>query len=311
MIREVMEFLSPEPDGVYVDATLGLGGYAEAILEITEGAARVIGIDVDEDSLKYAESRLEGYAPRVEFVRENFSHIDEILNDLGIGEVDGIVADVGMSSYQIESSGRGFSFLREEPLDMRFDTRLDTSAKDIVNTYTFDELSTLIKVNGEERWAKKIARDIIKVRSERPIRSSLELAEIVSRAIPKKFHPRDIHPATRTFQALRIAVNNELQNLKLFISKAAPLLKPGGKIAVVSFHSLEDRVVKKAFKKLASPCTCPPDLPVCVCHKKKMLNILTPAPITPSMEEAMENRRARSAKLRGGERTQNEELQSA
>ncbi len=302
MLHEAMELLSPVAGGLYVDATLGMGGYAEAILELTGGEARVIGMDVDPDSIEAARGRLSRWGEAVEYVAENFARIEDVLAERGIERVDGIVADLGISSYQLECGGRGFSFLRDEPLDMRMDPRLERSAADLVNRSTVEELCRIIKRYGEERWASRIAREIVRRRKEKPIETSLELASLVSRAIPRKFHPRGIHPATRTFQALRIEVNRELDNLRTFMATAPLLLRKGGRIVVVTFHSLEDRVVKRGFKRLASPCTCPPDLPVCVCNKKQVLRVLTPSPLTPGMEECMENRRARSAKLRAAER---------
>lgn len=301
MVSEVMELLSPKDGGIYVDATLGLGGYTEAIFQIAP-YAKVIGFDVDPNAIREAKGRLEQFSDQVIYINENFSLIDTVLSGLGVDEVDGIVADLGVSSYQIEESGRGFSFTRDEPLDMRMDPRLKVTAEELVNKSSEQELTAIIKEYGEEKWAKKIARNIVRARESRPISSSLELAGIVSASIPRKFHPRNIHPATRTFQAIRIAVNKELDNLRVFLTKSPFLLKRGGRIVVVSFHSLEDRIVKAEFKRLSSPCTCPPRLPACVCGKKSVLKILTPSPIKPSMEEAIENKRARSAKLRAGER---------
>ncbi|MEE9252120.1 MAG: 16S rRNA (cytosine(1402)-N(4))-methyltransferase RsmH [Thermodesulfobacteriota bacterium] len=302
MLVEVMELLRPVPGGLYVDSTVGMGGYSEAILELTDGQADIIGIDSDPEALTYSQSRLAKYGSNVRLIHNNFTEIDTVLAELGTGEVDGIVADLGLSSHQIELSGRGFSFLRNEPLDMRMDPTLEVTARDIVNETDVEGLANLIKTYGEEKWATKIARAIAKARGRRPINTSLELANIISSSIPKKFHPRFTHPATRTFQAIRIAVNNELENIKVFLYKAVPLLRPGGRIAVACFHSLEDRIVKNVFKKLAASCTCPPELPECLCDKKSCLNILTRTPLQPGIEEAMENRRSRSAKLRAGER---------
>ena len=302
MAQEVIEYLHPHSEGVYVDATLGLGGHTEAILEFSGYKAKVIGFDVDKETLTAAKSNLSAFKSQVVFVNENFSEIDKALEDLGINEVDGIVADLGMSSYQIEKSGRGFSFRRAEALDMRMDTGLKHTAYDLVNKKGEEEIAEIVKEYGEEKWTKKVAREIVRSRREGPIGSSLELADIVSRAIPKKFHPRGIHPATKTFQALRIAVNDELEHLEVFLQKAVPLLKIEGRIAVISFHSLEDRLVKNVFKKFSSPCICPPQLPICRCGIKSILKILTHSPLTPSTEEVLNNPRSRSAKLRIGER---------
>jgi 16S rRNA (cytosine1402-N4)-methyltransferase len=302
MAKEIMEHLRPRPEGTYVDATLGLGGHTEAILESSGYKAKVIGLDVDKETLSIAKSHLSAFKPQVMFINKNFSEIDKVLEDLGIDEVDGIVADLGMSSYQIEMSGRGFSFRRAESLDMRMDTGLKHTAYELVNKKDEQEIAKIVREYGEEKWAKKVAREIVRSRREKSIESSVELAEIVSKAIPKKFHTRGIHPATKTFQAIRIAVNDELEHLEIFLQKAVPLLKIGGRIAVISFHSLEDRLVKNTFKKFSSPCVCPPQLPICMCGRKSILKILTRSPLTPSTEEVLNNPRSRSAKLRIGER---------
>lgn len=302
MVREVIEFLNPSPGGIYVDATLGLGGHTEAILKASGTKARVIGFDVDEEALSLAKKRLCAFSENIVFVNENFSRIEEVLKSLGIEEVDGVVADLGLSSFQLEGSKRGFSFLRDEPLDMRMDKRIGVTAFNLINELDFEELYNIFKTYGEERWAIRIARCIIRYRSQKPIKTTLELAEIVSEAIPKRFHPRGIHPATRVFQALRIAVNKELENLEVFLRKAIPLLKRGGKIAVISFHSLEDRKVKNVFREFSLSCICPPGLPVCGCGRRGMLRVLTRSPVRPSSQEVSNNPRARSAKLRVGER---------
>lgn len=302
MIDEVMEMISPAPGGIYVDATLGLGGYSNAILELTDGQAQVICFDVDSEAISYSKARLAKYGQNATFVNENFVQIDEVLHEMGINEVDGIVADFGISSYQIESSGKGFSFLRDEYLDMRMDSNLEKTAGDYLNTLDAGELASIIKTYGEEKWAKNIAKCIVKSRAKKQINTTFQLVDIINKSIPVKFHPRAIHPATKTFQALRILVNNELDNIRNFIDKTVDLLKPGGRIAAVSFHSLEDRIVKNAFKRFASPCTCPPKLPQCLCGKKPSLEIMTRSPQVPSMQEVMDNKRARSAKLRVGKR---------
>ncbi|MBI2486869.1 MAG: 16S rRNA (cytosine(1402)-N(4))-methyltransferase RsmH [Deltaproteobacteria bacterium] len=302
MVKEAMEFLCPRPDGIYVDATLGLGGHTEAIFKISGYQTRVIGFDVDDESLSFSKKRLSSFAGRVVFVNKNFSDIQNVLESLGIYEVDGVVADLGMSSFHLEKSGRGFSFLRDEPLDMRMDSRLRFTAYDLVNEMDEEEISKILKIYGEEKWAKRIAREILNYRRETPIKSSIQLADIVLNAIPRQFHPKNIHPATRTFQALRIAVNNELENLERFLEDAVRFLKIGGRIVVISFHSLEDRLVKNTFKRLSSPCVCPPALPGCGCGRKSTLKILTPSPRIPGVGEILNNPRARSAKLRAGEK---------
>lgn len=301
MSQEVLNFLNPRANGVYVDATLGLGGHTERILEHSNYAANVIGFEIDAESLSYARRRLSKFASQVIFTNKNFIQIDTELEALGIDKVDGIVADLGISSYQIESGGRGMSFLREEPLDMRMDAGLRFTACDLVNELEFEELSKIIRVYGEEKWAKKIAREVIKSRRVEPIRASDQLARIVSGAIPKKFHPARIHPATKTFQALRIVVNNELENLSIFLAKAVELLHVGARIVVISFHSLEDRIVKNAFKRFSRPCICPPGLPACGCGKTCSIKVLTNSPLVPTAEELARNPRARSAKMRVGE----------
>ena len=222
--------------------------------------------------------------------------------DLEIEEVDGIVADLGMSSFQLDSSQRGFSFIRDERLDMRMDARLRFTAFDLVNEMSVDEISKVLKVYGEERWSRRIAKRIVQTREDKPISTSAELANLVYEAIPRKFHPARIHPATKTFQAFRIAVNHELDNIEEFIGKAIPLLKTGGRLVIISFHSLEDRIVKNLFQNLHSPCICPPDLPMCGCGKKSEINIITRSPLIPSEEEVMNNPRSRSAKMRVGEK---------
>ncbi len=302
MTKEVTDYLVTESTGIYVDATLGLGGHTQAILEHTGYKCRVIGLDVDEEAISISADLLSKYKSQVVLRNSNFSQIDSVLEDLDIELVDGIVADLGMSSLQIESSDRGFSFMRDEVLDMRMDARLRFTAHDLVNEMSVDEISKVLKMYGEEKWAKRIAKHIVEARNEKPIETSAELAKLVSGAIPKKFHPARIHPATKTFQALRIAVNNELDNIKEFLDKAVSLLKPGGKLVVISFHSLEDRLVKSAFQRMSNPCVCPPAMPQCGCGKKSEIKILTRSPLLPGQDEILDNPRARSAKLRAGER---------
>jgi 16S rRNA (cytosine1402-N4)-methyltransferase len=302
MTDEVISYLITRPEGIYVDATLGMGGHTKSILEHTGPGSLVIGLDVDGEAISIVCKTLSEYNDRVLYINSNFSDIDRVLDSLDIREVDGIIADLGMSSYQIESSGRGFSFLREESLDMRMDPRLRLTAHDLVNEMTMEEISRVLKMYGEERWSRRIAKKIVESRKDSPIETSAELARIVSLAIPKKFHPVRIHPATKTFQALRIAVNNELENIRELMEKAVYRLKVGGRLVIISFHSLEDRLIKTHFQKLSSPCVCPPGMPVCGCGKKRVLKVLTRSPIIPGGEEISSNLRARSAKLRVGER---------
>ena len=301
MAKEVLEFLKPTDGGVYVDATLGLGGHTEGILEYSENRAMVIGFDIDNDAISIAKNRLSRFGRNVVFVNKNFTHIDMVLEELNIQKVDGIIADLGISSFQIESSGKGLSFLRDEPLDMRMDSSLKVTAYNLINERSGEEITRILKIYGEEKWASRIARDITRIRREGPISSSLQLSNIVSNAIPKKFHPRRIHPSTKTFQALRIAVNNEMESLFIFLEKASTLLNTGARMVVISFHSLEDRVVKNAFKRFSSNCICPPDMPECGCGKESILKVLTSSPLTPSAEEIFTNLRARSAKMRVAE----------
>ncbi len=302
MTQEVISHLVTNHDGLYVDATLGLGGHTKSILDFTNCQSHVIGLDVDEEAISIAGNQLSKYNSSVVLRNSNFSEIDRVLQDLEIAEVDGIVADLGMSSYQIDSSERGFSFIRDEYLDMRMDARLRFTAYDLVNEMSVDEISKVLKVYGEERWSRRIAKRIVQNRKENPISTSAELANLVYEAIPKKFHPLRTHPATKTFQAFRIAVNHELDNIEEFIGKAIPLLKTGGRIVIISFHSLEDRIVKNSFQNLSSPCVCPRDFPVCGCGKKSEISILTRTPLVPGDEEVLSNPRARSAKMRVGEK---------
>lgn len=302
LLEESIEYLCPMEDGVYVDATMGLGGHTKSLVEACNSRVKVIGMDVDEDALEFAEKRLSEYNDNIEFVNKNFINIDNTIRDLDIDSVDGIIADLGISSYQIDHSTRGFSFSRNEPLDMRMDASLQFTAYDLVNEMEETELEHIFKVFGEERFAKNIAKSIIKNREKKTIQTTTELAALISNSIPRKFHPKKIHPATKSFQALRIAINNELDNLKIFIEKAVNVLKPGGRLVIISFHSLEDRIVKRMFKSLESPCICPPDLPICSCERKQMLKILNKSPVRPGEKELMENPRARSSKLRAGEK---------
>jgi len=302
LLKEAIEYLRPIEDGVYIDATLGLGSHTRHLLESTNLNSRVIGFDVDEESIKIARDRLSGFRDNIHFMNKNFYEIDCISSELNLTEVDGIIADLGMSSFQLEHSKRGFSFMKNEPLDMRMDAKLQFTAYDLVNEMSVEELSNLFRDYGEESFSRKIAKSIIKSREQKPLQTSKELAALISNSIPRKFHPKRIHPATKTFQALRIAVNNELENLETFIEKAVKLLKVGGRLVIISFHSLEDRIVKNYFKDLHSSCICPTDLPVCRCEKESTVKIITRSPIKPGEEEILENPRARSSKMRVVER---------
>ena len=302
MTSEVLDNLITRSDGLYVDATLGMGGHTKAIMDATNKQSRVIGLDVDQEAIDIARANLSKYNSSVTFRNSNFSEIDRVLLELEIAEVDGIVADLGMSSYQLDSSERGFSFSKDEKLDMRMDSRLRFTAYDLVNEMSADEITKVLKIYGEERWAKRIAKHILQRRAEKPISSSAELANLVYEAVPKKFHPAKIHPATKTFQAFRIAVNHELDSIEEFVSKAIPFIRSGGRLVIISFHSLEDRLVKNQFQHFSSPCICPPDLPRCGCNKRSEIKIITRSPLVPGESEVVDNPRARSAKMRVGER---------
>lgn len=298
LLDETIDGLNLKPDGIYVDGTLGGGGHSLEIVKRLSDKGRLIGIDQDGDAIEAAGERLEPYRDKVTLVRSNYSEFETILNDLNIDEVDGIVLDLGVSSYQIDNLERGFSYKSDAPLDMRMDQRQMLSAGDVVNGYTEEQLFYMIRDYGEDKFAKNIAKHIVIARKEKPIETTQELAEVIKRAIPMKIQAKGGHPAKRTFQAIRIEVNNELNVLKESLDKMIKHLKPGGRIAVITFHSLEDRIVKQKFKELENPCTCPPDFPVCVCGKKPKGRVITRKPIIPNEEEVENNKRAKSSKLR-------------
>lgn len=302
MAKEVVEYLDLPEGAVVVDATVGLGGHSEHILNKYPSISKLIGMDVDQSAISLAEGRLSTSGEKTEMVNRNFIHIKSTVNSTGIDYLDGIVADLGLSSFQLERSGKGFSFVRNEFLDMRMDAGLQFSAYDLVNEMKREELEYILRKYGEEKFAGKIANSIVKARTRKPIQTSLELASIISSSIPKKFHPKKIHPATKTFQALRISVNNELDNLVTFIEQAVEILKVGARLVIISFHSLEDRIVKNMFRKLESPCVCPSDLAVCACRRVQQMKILTRSVLRPEKEEVKENPRARSSKMRVAER---------
>ena len=302
LLRETIEGLNIRPDGIYADGTLGGGGHASEVAARLMEGGRLIGIDQDADAIAAATERLKPFGDRVTIVRDNYVNMKHVLADLGIEAVDGICLDLGVSSYQLDTAERGFSYMEDAPLDMRMDRRADRTAADLVNDCTEQELFRIIRDYGEDRFAKNIAKHIVKARERKAIRTTGELADIIRGAIPMKIQVTGGHPAMRTFQALRIALNGELQVLEDSIDEMIGLLKPGGRICIITFHSLEDRIVKNGFRRNESPCTCPPGFPVCVCGKKSRGTVITKKPILPTEEETEENPRSRSAKLRIFER---------
>jgi 16S rRNA (cytosine1402-N4)-methyltransferase len=301
MPREVVSSLKCSPGGVYVDGTVGGGGHAAHILEASAPDGRVIGMDVDGDALVEAAARLKPYGDRVTLIRENFRAMRPALDGLGVGLVDGVVLDLGVSSYQLERAQRGFSFRFDAPLDMRMDTRRPLTAHDLVNGLSAEELERIFREYGEEKDARRVARAIVKERGARPIATTGALAEVVSRAV-RPDRGRAIHPATKVFQALRMAVNEELENLTHGLNGAIESLKSGGRLVVISFHSLEDRIVKNAFRLSSAVCVCPPRSPKCVCGVNPLLRLPGRRALKPSLDEVGENPRARSARLRVAER---------
>lgn len=298
LLTETIENLSIRPSGIYLDGTLGGGGHAcEVAKRLTEGG-RLIGIDQDEDAIAAAGERLLPYQERVTLVRDNYVNAPQILGSLGISQVDGILLDLGVSSYQLDNEERGFSYRYDTALDMRMDKRQALSAREIINGYSEAELYRVIRDYGEEQFAKNIAKHIAAVRKDKPIETTGELNEIVKAAIPAKMRAAGGHPSKRTFQAIRIECNRELEVLKSSLDELIGLLLPGGRLCVITFHSLEDRIVKTAFRKNENPCTCPPDFPMCVCGKVSQGRVVTKKPILPSKREIAENKRAGSAKLR-------------
>ena len=299
LLDETMHWLRPRPGGVYLDATLGGGGHAEAILERILPGGRLIGIDRDDAAIDAAARRLQRFGEAVVIVRDNFAAIKEVLARQDLQQVDGILFDLGASSMQFAEAERGFSFQESGPLDMRMDRRQSTTAADLVNRLPERDLADLIWRYGEERWSRRIARGIV---AARPLETTEELAGLVARSIPRRAWPRGLHPATRTFQALRIAVNDELLNLEKALPNAAEVLREAGRLCAITFHSLEDRTIKHTFLRLSRGCTCPPGTSACTCGGQRWLRVLTKKPVTPSPEEIARNPRARSAKLRAAER---------
>ena len=300
---ECMEILQPERGGVYVDCTAGGGGHSFEIARRLPEGGRLICLDRDDAALAACEKRLSPFADRVTLVKTNFSGIGSALDSLGIEQIHGVMWDLGVSSYQLDEKGRGFSYTAEAPLDMRMDQSAAFCARDVVNGYSEAELIRVIRDYGEEKFATRVARIICETRAEKPIETTSELADIVYRAIPAAARRNEKqHPARRTFQAIRIEVNGELDSIPPSLEEAIRRLAPGGRAAVITFHSLEDRITKQTFSELASGCTCPPNFPVCVCGKKPIIKLLNKKPILPTEEEIAYNPRSHSAKLRGAEK---------
>ena len=306
LLNETVESLNIRPDGIYVDGTLGGGGHAYHVAERLTGGGRLIGIDQDADAIAAATERLKPFADRVSIVRDNYVNIKSVLSGLGITEedkaVDGIYLDLGVSSWQLDNAERGFSYMEDAPLDMRMDRRQSQTAADLVNTATEQELFRIIRDYGEDRFAKNIAKHIVQARERKPVETTKELADIIRGAIPMKVQVTGGHPAMRTFQAIRIALNEELTVLENSIDTMIRLLKPGGRLSIITFHSLEDRIVKNGFRRNEHPCICPPGFPVCVCGRESLGTVITKKPILPTEEEIRENSRSHSAKLRVFER---------
>lgn len=297
LLNECIDNLNIRPDGIYVDGTMGGGGHSlEIAKRLTTG--RLICIDQDPNAHEAAGKRLAEYKDRITFVRDNFGNIKSILDSLGIEKIDGMLLDIGVSSHQLDEAERGFSYQQDAPLDMRMNPDRPFSAYDVVNGYDEDELDRVIFTYGEERWARRIAQFIVKEREAKPIETTGELVDIIKKAVPKGARKDGPHPAKRTFQAIRIEVNGELEVLQRAIDDVAARLAVGGRLCIITFHSLEDRIVKEAFRKQENPCICPPQFPVCVCGKKPFGRVITRKPILPSKEELEENPRSRSAKLR-------------
>ena len=301
LLNECLDALNIKDDGIYVDCTLGGAGHSSHILQRLSKDGLLVGIDQDTDALKAAGERLKEYENK-KLVHNNFHNIDSILEELEIPKVDGILMDLGVSSYQLDEGERGFSYMKDAPLDMRMNRDREFSAYDVVNSYSMEDLWRIIRDYGEEKFAKRVAEFIVNKREEKPIETTLELVDIIKAAIPAKARREGPHPAKRTFQAIRIEVNGELEILNKAIEDGVNRLNKGGRMAIITFHSLEDRIVKLKFRELANPCTCPKEFPICVCGKKPLVELISRKAIEPSKEEVEENPRSRSAKLRVIER---------
>ena len=302
MLHETIEQLNINPDGIYVDGTLGGGGHAYEVCSRLKNG-HFYGIDQDDAAIAAASARLQPFGDKVTVIRNNYVNAVEALREYGVTGVDGIVLDLGVSSYQLDTEDRGFSYRFDAPLDMRMDRRQTLTARDIVNNYSEMELYHIIRDYGEDPFAKNIAKHIVKNRADKPIETTLELVEIIKAAIPARVRAEGGHPAKRTFQAIRIELNHELEVLDESIDTMVDLLNPGGRLSIITFHSLEDRIVKTRFKTCENPCICPPDFPVCVCGRKSRGKVITRKPIVPSGQELEENTRSKSSKLRVFERS--------
>ncbi len=298
LLQETIEGLKIRPDGIYVDGTLGGGGHALEVAKRLTAGGRLIGIDQDADAIRAATERLQDYSDRVSIVRNNYENFHQVLQELSIAQADGIYLDLGVSSYQLDEGERGFSYRVDAPLDMRMDQRNPVTAADIVNDYSEAELFHMIRNYGEDRFAQNIAKHIVAYRQNKRIESTLELADIISGAIPARIRATSGHPAKRTFQAIRIELNRELDVLENTLDQMIDDLREGGRLCVITFHSLEDRIVKNKFRTAEKPCICPPEFPVCTCGRRSKGRVITRKPILPSAEELSENRRSQSAKLR-------------
>lgn len=298
LLQETVDSLNVLPDGIYVDGTLGGGGHAEAVLNRLGTGGRLIGIDQDADAISAATERLKHYGEKVTIVRSNYEQISDVLKQLNIGKVNGIYLDLGVSSYQLDTVLRGFSYREDAPLDMRMDQRNTKTAADLVNHLSEMELYRIIRNYGEDKFAKNIAKHIVRARQDKPILTTGELTEVIKAAIPMKFRATGGHPAKKTFQAIRIELNHELDVLKNSIDTMIDLLEPEGRLSIITFHSLEDRIVKTRFRENENPCECPPGFPVCVCGKESKGRVITRKPIIPAEAEVLANKRAKSSKLR-------------
>jgi len=298
LLNEAVGFLAPKPGGVYADCTLGGGGHAAEILRRSAPDGILVGIDRDEEAIRYSSEALSKFGERVKPARADFRNIGTVLAELGIEKLDGLLYDLGVSFYQLKAAERGFGLTQDGPLDMRMDRSQSLTAADLVNGLPEGELAGLIRRNSDERWSARIAKRIVELRSAAPIRTTKELAELVAASIPRRAWPPATHPATRTFQALRIAVNSETEALEEGLKAGIEALRPGGRVALIAYHSGEDRIIKRTFRLLSGKCECPPGIPMCACGARKVIEALTKKPVVPSSTEIAENPQARSARLR-------------